>query len=153
MTIYVVTSGDYSDYHICGVFSTQEKAQQYIKVDAGNTDFEENYRIEQYKLDEMYDLILLGLNKYVVNFDFEFNVKKVTESSILRTEARKNMVSEWGKLSWGGILPKDFLGWSVTCFAQNEHLGVKIATEILHKFRYEHLDLWNKRQNQFYAKT
>lgn len=28
-TIYVVTDGEYSDYHICGVFSTKVKAEKY----------------------------------------------------------------------------------------------------------------------------
>ena len=35
-TIYIVTRGDYSDYHIEGAFSTMEKAQAYIDAYTGS---------------------------------------------------------------------------------------------------------------------
>lgn len=44
--IYIVTSGEYSDYHICAVFSTREKAEEYVQIHG--TD----YGIEEYDLDE-----------------------------------------------------------------------------------------------------
>ena len=36
--IYVVTEGEYSDYHICGVFSSRYHAQQAIKKLGGGLD-------------------------------------------------------------------------------------------------------------------
>ena len=45
--IYVVTIGDYSDYRIEGLFSTQKKAEEYIEH-TYDSDF---YRIEEYVLD------------------------------------------------------------------------------------------------------
>lgn len=44
--IYIVTSGEYSDYHIDAVFSTQELAEDYIQQNG--TD----YIIEEYNLNE-----------------------------------------------------------------------------------------------------
>ena len=44
--IYIVTSGEYSDYFINAVFSTKEKAEEYIQQHG--TD----YRIEEYVVDE-----------------------------------------------------------------------------------------------------
>lgn len=44
--IYIVTSGEYSDYHICAVFSTKEKAKEYVQCHG--TD----YGIEACDLDE-----------------------------------------------------------------------------------------------------
>ena len=44
--IYIVTSGEYSDYQINAVFSTGEKAEEY--VDAYGSD----YRIEEYPVDD-----------------------------------------------------------------------------------------------------
>ncbi len=44
--IYIVTSGEYSDYGINAVFSTKEKAVEY--VEQHGTD----YNIEEYNLDE-----------------------------------------------------------------------------------------------------
>ena len=30
--IYVVTEGSYSDYHICGVFTNKEKAENFVNI-------------------------------------------------------------------------------------------------------------------------
>ena len=46
--IYLVSDGDYSDYSVCGVFSTEEKANQFIKhFKMGE--------IEEYELDPIPD--------------------------------------------------------------------------------------------------
>ena len=44
--IYIVTSGDYSDYCIEAVFSTKEKAEEYVQQHGMN------YRVEDYDIDE-----------------------------------------------------------------------------------------------------
>lgn len=44
--IYIVTSGDYSDYTIDAVFSTKEKAEEYIQQHGMD------YRVEDYDIDE-----------------------------------------------------------------------------------------------------
>ena len=44
--VYIITYGDYSDYSICAVFSTRDKAEEYIQQH-GNV-----FRIEEYLLDE-----------------------------------------------------------------------------------------------------
>lgn len=44
--VYIITYGDYSDYSICAVFSTRDKAEEYIQQH-GNT-----FRIEEHLLDE-----------------------------------------------------------------------------------------------------
>lgn len=44
--VYIITYGDYSDYTICAVFSTRDKAEEYIQQH-GDT-----YRIEEYSVDE-----------------------------------------------------------------------------------------------------
>ena len=72
MKVYIVTSGDYHDYNIDEVFSTKEKAEEYIEY------FGDDYRIEEYNLDNpvehkeniwKVDFKLDGyeLNKCVVN--------------------------------------------------------------------------------------
>ena len=47
--IFVVTSGEYSDYSINAVFSTKEKAEKYV---VATTDEYSHYNIETYKIDE-----------------------------------------------------------------------------------------------------
>lgn len=50
MTVYVVTEGDYSDYHICAVFSSREQAQRYIDTHS-LFDVYASYDIEDYEMD------------------------------------------------------------------------------------------------------
>ena len=50
-TIYLVTSGEYSDYSIDGVFSTKNKAERYIKTAQASRLYHDDYRIEKWVLD------------------------------------------------------------------------------------------------------
>ena len=47
--VYIVTSGEYSDYGIDRVFSTEEKAKEWVEVITSM--YGGNYNIEQYELD------------------------------------------------------------------------------------------------------
>ena len=56
MKVYIVTRGEYSDYHIVGVFSTQEKAEQFVEDTYkvyGYRDSWDQLEIEEYPLDEL----------------------------------------------------------------------------------------------------
>lgn len=51
-TIYVVTSGEYSDYHIDGVFSNYEMAERYCALLTDKHDYDyEDPHIEEYDQD------------------------------------------------------------------------------------------------------
>lgn len=50
-SVFVVTSGDYSDYHIDAIFSTEEKAKEYIKWHE-LLPYSEDYDISEIKVDE-----------------------------------------------------------------------------------------------------
>ena len=52
MKVYVITRGDYSDYHICGVAVDKKKAQLIKKL---NSDDMYLANIEEYDTDEYYD--------------------------------------------------------------------------------------------------
>ena len=47
--VYIVTSGEYSDYGIDSVFSTEEKAKEWIDVITSM--YDGSYNIEPYELD------------------------------------------------------------------------------------------------------
>lgn len=71
MQVYVVTSGEYSDYGINAIFSTLEKAQEYVSMKEF-TDEYEYYGINVWDVDEHHetkvvDLVLL--NDEIYNFD------------------------------------------------------------------------------------
>ena len=46
--VYVVTAGDYSDYHIAGIFDSREKAEEYINYST----YSDLNDIEEYNLNE-----------------------------------------------------------------------------------------------------
>lgn len=59
--IFIVTSGEYSDYHIDAVFSTKEKAEEYIQQNGNGCDFEE-YELDQ-EVEKKTQLWLITFNK------------------------------------------------------------------------------------------
>lgn len=67
MTVYVITSGEYSDYHICAVAIDREKAERLKKVyDASEWG---GASIEEYETDGHNDKILDGYQLYTVLFN------------------------------------------------------------------------------------
>ena len=54
MQVYVVTSGEYSDYGINAIFSTVEKAQEYVSMKEF-TNENEHYRINVWEVDKHYE--------------------------------------------------------------------------------------------------
>ena len=46
-------SGEYSDFGICSVFSSEEKAQDYIDEMEFASTYDENYRIQTWEIDEV----------------------------------------------------------------------------------------------------
>ena len=71
MQVYVVTSGEYSDYGIDAIFSTAEKAQEYVSM-REFTDENECYRINVWDVDKHYKtecVNLVLLNNEIYNFD------------------------------------------------------------------------------------
>jgi hypothetical protein len=81
--IYLVTEGDYSDYHVCGVFSTKENAQKYIdhfgsSGGAGNSNDPD---IEEFELDS--DIELFNTHKpYFIKMLRDGTVKAAYEEGI-----------------------------------------------------------------------
>ena len=75
--VYIVTSGEYSDYGIDRVFSSEEKAKEW--VDIITSMYGGNYNIEQYELDapipERKEYLFFEAyieNNTIIKSDFEF---------------------------------------------------------------------------------
>ena len=75
--VYIVTSGEYSDYGIDRVFTTEEKAKEWIDVITSM--YNGNYNIEQYELDapipERKEYLFFEAyieNNTIIKSDFEF---------------------------------------------------------------------------------
>ena len=63
MTVYVITKGDYSDYHICAV-ATDKKKAEILKKAFDDKDGWGEARIETYETDQFLTEIESGLNLY-----------------------------------------------------------------------------------------
>ena len=50
MKVYVITKGTYSDYYICGVALTKERAEEICRL---KTDWYESAQIEEYDTDDI----------------------------------------------------------------------------------------------------
>ena len=82
MNVYVVTSGEYSDYRINGMFSTEVKAQEFIEVNKEKRKKHSSYYyddfndIEEYELDcsdKYFPLINQGYEYYYVAMEKDGN--------------------------------------------------------------------------------
>ena len=97
--IYIVTAGEYSDYHIVGVFSTKRRANEFIgdAPRAANGVYENNYIIQECAVDTLPNLMWRMC--YRVNIDCAGNIiplntsETIEEVSPLDIEDLKGTVS------------------------------------------------------------
>lgn len=66
--IFVVTEGNYSDYHICGVFDTKEKAEKYVLCFGGD--------VEEYEINPHDEQLTNGYKSYRVYMDITGSTKE-----------------------------------------------------------------------------
>lgn len=72
-TVYVVTSGKYSDYGIEAVFLDKEKAEQYVEIaNVGEYDPYDESRIEEYESDQDF----VGQTTWMFYMDRDGNTKR-----------------------------------------------------------------------------
>lgn len=91
--IYIVTSGEYSDYTIERVFSTEAKAREYLDTK------DDEYRIEVYNVDE-------PVVREEQTFRIEFGVdrKDYTGVSVGESSYKADLIhviETWGHEKWG----------------------------------------------------
>jgi hypothetical protein len=113
MKLYMVTDGNYSDYHVCGVYSTPEKAERARQLYAADG-------IEEMDLDAMPDAPD-GMARWIVMMNRDGHSSSVRhvdaspewlfEDQFYRSESTE--ASEWGFTMW----------------ARDEEHAVKIANE------------------------
>lgn len=120
-TVYVVTSGSYSDYSINAVFSTREKAERYIDLFCAKNGYDEA-GIEEWELDPYEKEMREGIRAYMVHMDEDGNVTSlrlsgapIGESSFVRLP--DNIANYSGNRFYGSI------------HARDEEHAVKIANE------------------------
>ena len=72
MKVYVVEEGEYSGRYVVGVFSTKEKANEYVEMLEFTDDYDESYTIHEWEVDEVHNnecVNLILLNNEIYNFN------------------------------------------------------------------------------------
>lgn len=93
--VFIVTHGDYSDYHIVGVFSTQEKAQEAIDSGAARGD------IEEHDLDPTttkYGILEQGWRQWHLDFNKEGDIVSIYEQN--KQSSYDELEGNNGQLYW-----------------------------------------------------
>jgi len=130
-TAYVVTSGEYSDYGICAIFSTREKAERYAKERGTDNP------IEEYLIDEDDELISRAIFEVVMELT-SGNVIDKGQSNRLANPNERNLETRLVDL-------RDFnygaTGGKITVqsasFVSPDH-AVKLAAEFRQNYLREH---------------
>ena len=101
--VYIVTEGDYSDYHIEACFTTNEKAKEYIenskKIENSNW---YSPSIEEWDLDTNTKIV----NVITLNFTFTSPLSKGKHQEQINTRVEETLESKafryWGKVEFWG---------------------------------------------------
>lgn len=136
--VYVITCGEYSDYHICAVCSTRERAEELRPLYSDRYDIAE---IEEYEMDKAPNdadrripVYMVQINRWVehgvvtdssesvdlISMDRECDRDKYTLPGFM------NYLPKYGDRKSGGL---DFKVYIRTDVADNEEKALKIARD------------------------
>ena len=131
--IFIVTQGDYSDYHICGVFTSEELAQKFI--DSFGIQKWDVMRIEEYSLNPLEIELRKGYIPFFVRMSKEGECIEITVEDSC----------------YGYTINADEFGFDIKLnlyyhvFAKDEQHAIKIVNE--KRGQLIAMDRWNKNTN------
>lgn len=120
MTVYVITKGTYSDYHICAVATDKQHAEKLAKI---YTDIYDDAKVEEYDTDAPADL-LAGRVPYEVVFRGDGSVYRSTSRAECDWVFRPRIEELDPKMLFSS--PGSLL---VCLYAPDEEAAVKVAAE------------------------
>lgn len=125
--VYVVTIGDYSDYHIVGVFADKDLAQKYVDRYKGGSSYNQP-QIEEYELDVAINRKYLYKTYIYQNYQDEpINLTEYIE----RDSYNESIKFESGKVK--GMLGK----YAALGYADTPEKSQKIAQDIWAQIKAE----------------
>lgn len=139
MTIYIVTQGSYSDYHIEECFSTKELAKKYIEELRKEEDcwFEEPH-IEEYELDTEFEICDLIDVELITETPFTAPNKK--EIVNIRTKKEmKNKAFRWAdkvRLYSNDTLVVRVIANKNKDLEEEKKRALKVAYDTLNRMKY-----------------
>ena len=136
MKVYVVTQGTYSDYGLVGIFSTKEKAMEFLEKQ-GRWDYDLNSSendIEEYELDGLHYNQFVCVKWYVGGRCYFYE----TEGEF----PDRYIASGWdGKETFEFCLPVDHRAFLHNSYAERQKHCEKIAQDRYAKFKAERAGL------------
>jgi hypothetical protein len=132
MKVYVVTHGDYSDYHICAIFSTEKKAQEYADsfVDKeGNASYNQA-SIQKWEVDEDC-AVPVGMRIFRIKLDVFTG--DVCDSELIYPDDSE-------ELDYPDKVVSDWCGseYTITVLARDRDHAIKIANEKLAQYKADY---------------
>ena len=142
--VYVVTSGEYSDYCIEKVFSSMSKAHMYSLLDPDR-------RVEEYDVD---DMELNVVSEYLlVSYDYKYN--DIRELTLCGEQVNPRISQGWmHPFKFTLMLSDDRVHRNVMRYGKNSKVILKIAQDKFAEYCYEHStsrdELIRKRDGKYY---
>lgn len=131
MKIYVITKGSYSDYHICGVSTEKEKAEEFAKMCSDNFD---EAMVEEYETEIIEPFLKDGkLFRVMMRPDETIHVRELNIDSYYINQVNK---VENGLVYWVYVIARD-----------KEH-AKKIALDKIYQYKYEKENGWVKEEKE-----
>ena len=122
-TIYVVTQGEYSDYHIVGVYSRKEDAEAYCGAHLENG--YDTPQVEEYELDAHAALLRRGFRHYLVDMHADGNEATAEQRPVPDSEYEDGSNAAFHVV---GYLPLTVGFWSHLWARTPEH-AIKVVNE------------------------
>lgn len=111
-SVWVVETGEYSDYRVVGVFSTEENAQLMADRVCGS--------VEEWPMDPWIDHINQGLVPYYVDMSTDGTINRITELRWSRSHPYETNLLFYHQ-------QRSIIG---TVFSTDEQHAIKIANEV-----------------------
>ena len=130
-TVYAVTAGSYSDYRIVALFSTKERAEEFIAAMTKPDGYNELNGIEEFELDpQTADMIRRGYSVWYVQMLIDGNTERCE-----RTNTDLYNVGEVGHRIWDRANAPAYKGRGIPnilmshVWAKSEAAALKIVNE------------------------
>lgn len=150
MKVFVVTAGEYSDYHIEKVFTDRIKAHMYSLMGS-----EYEYRqVEEYEVDEI-DVDVKSKHLRIV---YDYNSDRIVEILINDCEINTRRVTDdWYRVEFTIPLTNEKVYKSVCRYGKNSGLIKRITEDTFARFLYENdlsrEDLINKESDRLHNRA
>jgi len=130
MTLYLVSAGEYSDYHVVAICSTREKAELVIATDTSK--YSEFNDIKEYELDAVADMVAQGYKVFFVLFNDRGDVIETASNQRLPGSVTPNAMGAPSHRSLGDMPAGSIRIYDIS--ARDSEHAVKIASEMRIKF-------------------